>query len=76
MSTFCPHLDASILQDSLANRAIFFSGVADRLVGKKDAIVGAVTGDSAQQAAGNAKNEKGQAQVCSFPLSIVPATRS
>ncbi|KAG9315473.1 hypothetical protein JVU11DRAFT_3086 [Chiua virens] len=40
----------------------YVEGVTDRAGGYKDSLVGAVTGDKSQQAAGNARNEKGQAQ--------------
>lgn len=40
----------------------YAEGVTDRVGGYKDSVVGAVTGDKSQQAAGNAKNEKGQTQ--------------
>jgi len=40
----------------------YAEGVTDRVGGYKDSVVGAVTGDKSQQVAGNARNEKGQAQ--------------
>ncbi|OAX38796.1 hypothetical protein K503DRAFT_800162 [Rhizopogon vinicolor AM-OR11-026] len=40
----------------------YAEGVTDRAGGYKDSVVGAVTGDKAQQASGNVRNEKGQTQ--------------
>ncbi|KAF9814839.1 hypothetical protein IEO21_04891 [Rhodonia placenta] len=40
----------------------YAEGTVDRIGGKKDSIVGAVTGDSTQQNAGNLRKNKGEAQ--------------
>ncbi|CAL1697443.1 unnamed protein product [Somion occarium] len=40
----------------------YAEGVTDRIGGKKDAVVGAISGDRQQETAGNVRRDKGEAQ--------------
>jgi len=40
----------------------YAEGMVDSIGGKKDAIVGAISGDRQQEASGNVRQDKGQAQ--------------
>ncbi|KAI0940809.1 hypothetical protein AcW1_006486 [Taiwanofungus camphoratus] len=40
----------------------YAEGAVDRLAGKKDTIIGAITGDRQQEMSGNIQHDRGQAQ--------------